>query len=119
MVENYLPCCEATSYYLKQRGATEDKCQLMIFSAKGSNKRTIKIGEACVKESKEENLLGITFDQSFSFKQYVEVLCGKASQNLHALARVSRFMDIEKLQRLMRAFVSATVHLFRYSMIEL
>ena len=83
----------------------EDKCHLMIFGAKGSNETTIKIGEACVKESTEENLLGITFDQSLSFKQYGQPLCKKASQKLHALARISRYMDTEKLQRLMRAFV--------------
>ena len=66
---------------------------------------TIKIGEACVKESTEENLLGITFDQSLSFKQHVKALCKKASQKLHALARISRYIDTEKLQWLMRAFV--------------
>ena len=58
-----------------------------------------------MKESKEENLLGITFDQSLSFKQHVKALCKKAGQKLHALARISRYMDTEKLQRLMRAFV--------------
>ena len=83
----------------------EDKCHVMIFGAKGSNETTIKIGEARVKESTEENLLGITFDQSFSFKQHVKALCKKACQKLHALARISRYMDTEKLQRLMRAFV--------------
>ena len=49
----------------------EDECHLMIFDAKGRNETTIKIGEACVKESTEEILLGITFDQSHSFKQHV------------------------------------------------
>ena len=68
----------------------EDKCHLKIFGAKGSNDTTIKIGEARVKESTEENLLGITFDQSLSFKQHVKALCKKASQKLHALARISR-----------------------------
>ena len=67
----------------------------MIFGAKRCNETTIKIGEACVKESTEENLLGITFDQSFSFKQHVKALCKKASQKLHALARISRCMDTE------------------------
>ena len=51
----------------------EDKCHFMIFGAKRSNATTIKIGKAGVKESAEENLLGITFDQSLSFKQHVQV----------------------------------------------
>ena len=38
----------------------EDKCHLMIFSAKGGNEISLRIGEALVKESTEENLLVIT-----------------------------------------------------------
>ena len=64
----------------------EDKCHLMIFGGK-SNKVSVKIGEANVKESKEEKLLGILFDKTLSFKQHVNTLCKKASQKLHALAR--------------------------------
>ena len=74
-----------------------------------------------LKESTEENLLGITFDQSLSFKEHVKTLCRKAGQKLHALARVSCYMDTEKLQLLMRAFVyltSATAHLCGCFMIE-
>ena len=37
----------------------EDKCHLMIFGGK-SNEFSVKIGEATVKESKGEKLLGIT-----------------------------------------------------------
>ena len=55
----------------------EDKCHLKIFGAKGSNETTIKIVEACVKESSEENLLGITFNQSLSFKQHFKTVCKK------------------------------------------
>ena len=58
----------------------EDKYHLMILGSKRSNEATIKIGEACVKESTEEILLGITFDQSLSFKQHAKALCKKASQ---------------------------------------
>ena len=75
------------------------------FWCKGSNETTIKIGEAYVKDSTEEDLLGIMFDQSLSFKQQVKALCKKASHELRALARISRYIDTEKLQRLMAAFV--------------
>ena len=49
----------------------EDKCHLMIFGGK-SNEVSVKIRDANVKESKEEKLLGITFDQTLSFKQHVK-----------------------------------------------
>ena len=82
----------------------EDKCHLMIFGGK-SNEVFIKIGEASVKESKDDKLLGIIFDQTLSFKQHVKTLCKKASQKLHALARISCYMDTEKLKQVMQAFV--------------
>ena len=53
----------------------------MVFGARGGNEITIKIGEACVKESMGENLLGITFDQSLSFKEHVKILCKKPAKN--------------------------------------
>ena len=58
-----------------------------------------------MKECKEEKLLGIIFDQILSFKQHVKTLCTKASQKLHAFARISCCMDTEKLKQVMQAFV--------------
>ena len=47
----------------------EDKCHLMIFGGK-SDEVSVKIGEANVKESKEEKLLGIIFDQTLFIIYY-------------------------------------------------
>ena len=82
----------------------EDKCHLMTFGGK-SNEVSVKIGEANVKESKEEKLLWIIFDQTLIFKQHGKTLCKKASQKLHALVRISCYMDTEKLKQVMQAFV--------------
>ena len=76
----------------------------MTFGGK-SNEVSVKIGEANVKESKEEKLLGIIFDQTLSFKQHVKTLCKKASQKFHVLATISYYMDTEKLKQVMQAFV--------------
>ena len=62
----------------------EDKCHLMIFGGK-SDEVSVKIGEADVKESKEEKLLGIIFDQTLSFKQHVKTLCKKPVKNFMPL----------------------------------
>ena len=42
---------------------------------------------------------------SIVFKKRVKMLCKKASQKLHALARISCYMDTEKLKQVMQAFV--------------
>ena len=76
----------------------------MIFGGK-SNEDSVKLGGANVKESKEEKLLGIIFDQTLSFKQYVKTLCKRTCRKLHTLARISCYMDIEKLKQVMQAFI--------------
>ena len=82
----------------------EDKCHLILF---GANKErvNIHIGEAQIEESDEEKLLGINLDKKLSFKKHVQTLCKKASQKLHALTRISVFVEPEKLKLLMKAFI--------------
>lgn len=84
----------------------DDKCHLMIFGST-KNDTMIKIENAEVKESYREKLLGITFDKKLGFKKHIEDLCKKANQKLHALARVSYFMDPAKIETLMNAFIKS------------
>ena len=84
----------------------EGKCHLSTF---GTSQDDIKItvGEAIVKESSEEKLLGVTIDKNLNFKSHVSNLCKRASQKLHALARVSAFMNPDKLRLLMNSFIKS------------
>ena len=52
---------------------------------------SIKVDQFRIDNSKSENLLGM----NLKFDEHVTSLYKKASQKLHALARVSRFMNIE------------------------
>ena len=51
----------------------------------------------------------MTIDKNMNFKSHVSNLCKRASQKLHALARVSLFMDHDKLQLLMNNFIKSHV----------
>ena len=68
-------------------------------------KVNIRVGEVQIEESDEEKLLGVTLDKRLSFKKHVLTLCKKASQKLHALTRISIYMEPEKLKLLMKTFV--------------
>ena len=63
------------------------------------------INEFEIESSKKEKLLGITIDTRLSFQHHITSLCRKASQKLHALARIAHYMDFEKRRSLMKAFV--------------
>ena len=56
-----------------------------------------------VKLKNEQKLLGMKFDH-VSFEGHITSLCKKASQKLHALARIVNYMDFPKRKVLMKAF---------------
>ena len=58
-----------------------------------------------MKEGKRQNLLGLIFNQSLSFKANVKNLYRKASQKLQVFSRKSFDMDTERLKQLTRALV--------------
>ena len=78
----------------------------------------VAIGKFTINESEYEKLLG---DEKFSFTNYVQDLCKKAHQKLHALARLSNYIDPIKLKLLMDVFIKSqftTVHLYRCTTTE-
>ena len=68
---------------------------------------TAKIEDFCIKNSTEEKLLGVKFDSNLSFEGHITSLCKKASQKLHALARISHYMDLNKCRNLMKSFIAS------------
>ena len=80
--------------------ANADKCHLL--SSLEDHK--IEINGFTVKNSYYEKLLGVQFDDHIKFDFYIEKLCKKANRKLHALARVSIFMDLSKKRMLMSVF---------------
>ena len=66
-----------------------DKCHLLVTTEKSVS---INIDGSNVTNKREQKLLGIKFDSSLSFEGHNTNLCKKASQNLHALARIVNYM---------------------------
>ena len=68
---------------------------------------SVKVEQFLIHNSQSEKLLGIVIDKNLKFDEHVTCLCKKASQKLHALARVSKFMNIEQRKKIMNAFISS------------
>ena len=81
-----------------------DKCHLLVTTEKSVS---INIDGSNVTNKKEQKLLGIKFDSSLSFEGHITNLCKKASQKLHALARIVNYMDLPKRKVLMKAFITS------------
>ena len=84
--------------------ANADKCHLLVSSNESC---TAKIEDFSIKNSTEEKLLGVKFDSNLSFENHVTSLCKKASQKLHALARISHYIDLNKRRNLMKGFITS------------
>ena len=79
-----------------------DKWHLLL-SDKGDN-YYILIGTEVISNSMDEKILGVYFNK-LNFNTHFTKLCKKASQKLHALARVSNFLSINQRKMIMNAFI--------------
>ena len=84
--------------------ANADKCHLLVSSNESC---TAKIEDFSIKNSTEEKLLGVKFDSNLSFENHVTSLCKKANRKLHALARISHYIDLNKPRNLIKAFITS------------
>ena len=84
--------------------ANADKCHLIT-----NFKSPVKIdisGSTLIGEDRVK-LLGVDIDGNLNFDYHVNKLCNKASKKCHALARVCKYMTIEKKRTLMNAFIKS------------
>ena len=79
------------------------KLQLLVLNKGGDI--NITIGRNDIEGSRVVNLLGVKIDNKLRFEDHVSSLCKKASQKLHALARISTHMCCSKLKILMKSFI--------------
>ena len=67
----------------------------------------LNLDDLIIKTSKFEKLLGININQFLTFNEHVSKLCKKASQKLHAIARISSVFNKNKLRLITNAFFSS------------
>ena len=84
--------------------ANAEKCHLIVSSYE---KLSVRIENFDIENSKCEKLLGIQIDSRLTFKNHVSTICKKTSQKLHALARISSYMNISQRRVIMKAFISS------------
>ena len=84
--------------------SNDDKCKLIITNEENS---FANIGKEKITCSQSIKLLGVMIDNKLNFKHHVSKICKKASQKIHALARISNYMNQDKLRTVMKAFIES------------
>ena len=87
--------------------SNDDKCHLIVVN---NDNAVLKLGNENLAACKSVELLGVKIDNNLVFKEHVTKLCKKGSQKLHTLARISKYLDKEKLRLLMCAFVNSQLN---------
>ena len=88
--------------------ANPDKFHILLSQSQNElndNITTINIDNNIILNEGSENLLGLTIDNKLTFKDHVSNLCKTASQTLHALARVSQYMDLLQRKLIINSFI--------------
>ena len=68
---------------------------------------SLNLDNLIIKTSKFEKLLVIKIDHFLTFNEHVSKLCKKASQKLHSIARISSYLNKNKLRLIMNALFSS------------
>ena len=82
-----------------------DKCKLLVTNH-GSDV-SLDIDGEIITGSNYVKLLGVTIDNKLEFNEHVSKICTKVSTKLHALARISQFMQTENIRNIMKAFIES------------
>ena len=84
----------------------EDKYYLLVVGFK--HKRIwAKIGDARIRNSNKQNVLGVHIDRTLSLDEHVPDLCKKTGRKLSVLARLSSYMTLTQRRVLMKSFIEA------------
>ena len=65
---------------------------------------SMKIRTFDIQNTHSQKLLGVTLDNKLTFTPHVTNMCTKASQKLHALGRVSGYMNLKQRKIIMNYF---------------
>ena len=85
--------------------ANPDKFHLLL--SEKDKSIAMKVGGFDIENSLNEKLLGVTIDNKMTFNPHVTKLCCKASQKLHALSRIGKYMDLRQRKIIMGSFISS------------
>ena len=94
---------------MNEMKSNNDKCHLLIIN---NDSNIIKIGEEEIIGSKSVKPLVIQIDNKLNFNEHVTKICIKENQKLHALKRIAKYLDSEKLRIIMKTFIESSFNYF-------
>ena len=82
-----------------------EKWHLLL--SENDNNLNINVDNQCIHNGSCQKILGVHFDNNLNFNIHVSKLCKQAGQKLHALSRISSFMNESQKKLIMNAFITS------------
>ena len=82
-----------------------DKCHLLVTNHDADV--SVNIDGEIIKGSKSVKLLGLCIDNKLDFNEHISKICKKVSLKLHALSRISPYLNTKRLRIIMKAFIES------------
>ena len=67
----------------------------------------LSINDVNVESTDSIKVLGVTLDAKLNFNEHIKNLCNRASHQINALKRISRYLDIDGRLRIYQAFIKS------------
>ena len=91
--------------WLRNNGQKANPEKFHLILSDPSDQHSVLVGNNSIQNSKCEKLLGIKIDNKLTFDEHVSCICSKASQKLHALARIGNYMSLQQRKIIMKTFI--------------
>ena len=99
---------KALHWYDNNRlNANPDKFQCVVMNRNGALPVSISVQDKTINSTGEMNVLGVVLDAKLNFKPYVSLICKRASRQINALRRLSKFLTTDGRLKVYKSFISA------------
>ena len=86
------------------------KCHFMSIGKDTHDEDVFYYDNLTLKNSNEEEILGVTIDRKLTFHQHIKKMCRKAGQKLSALLRLSPYLDTNKRKSIYTTMVKSQLN---------
>ena len=87
--------------------ANPDKFQCVIMNRGGAVNVSISVHDKIIDSTDEIKVLGVLLDSKLNFNPHISSICKRASQQINALRRISKFLNTDGRLKVYKSFVSA------------
>ena len=91
-------------FNVNEMKSNDGKCHLIVAN---QDNISITLGNECIGAEDSVELLGIKIAKNLNFNEHVSYLIRKGNQKLYALARISRYINQDKLKIIMKTFIQS------------